>query len=234
VPPPDVPVMAPVSPPAPIPPYPGTGAYANNSPYILAYQKVLAFLAAATKHPHWSPGGLDGKFGPLTSAAVKAFQADNGLSPQDGEMGAATASLANALLTGQAPTPAPAPVVVPPPVVPPVVPAVLVQPAPNVPPTPAPMPVPPQVSPYPGTGAYKSNSAYITRYQAALTYLAQALGHPTWDPGGIDGKYGPKTAAAVSAFEATNAMGTPDGSAGPAVAAKLDALLSAARGGMSA
>lgn len=234
VPPADVPVVAPVSPPPPIPPYPGPGAYKTNSPYILAYQKVLAYLAARDKHPAWSPGGLDGKYGALTAAAVKAFQASNGIAPQDGAMGSGTEAVANALLTGQAAPPMPAAVVVPPPMTPPVVPAVLVQPAAGAPPSPMPMAIPAQVSPYPGTGAYKSNAAYIRRYQAALTYLAQALGHPPWDPGGIDGKYGPKTASAVSAFETANGLGAPDGAAGPAVAARLDALLAGARAGQSA
>lgn len=229
VPPADVPVVAPIAPPPPIPPYPGPGAYKTNAGYILAYQKVLAYLAARDKHPAWSPGGLDGRYGALTSAGVKAFQGSNGISPQDGAMGAATASVANAILTGQAPAPQPAPVAVPAPVAAPATPMVLVQTAPSAPPQPQPMAVPGQVSPYPGTGAYKSNAAYIGRYQAALTYLAQSLGHPSWDPGGIDQKYGSKTSAAVSAFERDNAMGTPDGAAGPAVAARLDALLNAAR-----
>jgi hypothetical protein len=79
---------------------------------------------------------------------------------------------------------------------------------------------PPRVQPYPGPGAYKSNAAYIKRYQAALTYLAQR--DPAYDPGGVDGKFGPNTAAAVKRFQFDHNLAPIDGFAGAATAAALD------------
>lgn len=89
---------------------------------------------------------------------------------------------------------------------------------------------PPLVSPYPGSGAYASNADYITRYQEALTWLAQQTGNPALNPGGIDGKYGPNTAAAVKAFQAAHGLSPVDGQAGAATASALDAAVSASGG----
>jgi len=197
-------------PPGPVSPYPGTGAFSSNAAYIQRYQRALTWLASSKGHPSWDPGGVDGKYGPKTQAAVKAFQAGSGLA-QDGEAGAQTAAALDAAM-GLAPLPAPLPApVVPPPVAPPQVP---------------PSGPPPLVSPYPGTGAWQKNSAYIARYQNALTYLAQSLGQPSWNPGGVDGKYGPQTQAAVKAFQAAQSLPV-DGQAGPTTAAALDHLLGA-------
>jgi len=91
-------------------------------------------------------------------------------------------------------------------------------PTPSVsPPSGPPLPV----QPYPGTGAWQTNSAYIARYQAALMFLGYSVG-----PTGADGKYGPNTAAAVKAFQADHGL-TQDSEAGAATAAALDAATSA-------
>jgi peptidoglycan hydrolase-like protein with peptidoglycan-binding domain len=77
--------------------------------------------------------------------------------------------------------------------------------------------VPSLVEPYPGPGAYATNASYITRVQTALAFL----GFP---PGPIDGKDGPLTRGAVTAFQAARGL-TQDGMAGPATAAELDNAL---------
>jgi len=53
----------------------------------------------------------------------------------------------------------------------------------------------------------------IAGYQAALTFLASKLGHPEFDPNGIDGIVGPNTKAAVSAFQNYAQLGV-DGDVG--------------------
>src|SRR5262249_31751891 len=92
-------------------------------------------------------------------------------------------------------------------------------------PSPAPVGPPLPVEPYPGPGAWKTDVAYIARYQNALTWLAQSLGHPDWDPGGVDGKYGVHTANAVKAFQYAQGLRPVDWQAGPDTAAALDAAL---------
>jgi peptidoglycan hydrolase-like protein with peptidoglycan-binding domain len=80
-----------MGPPLPVQPYPGTGAWQTNSAYIARYQTALMFLGYNV-----GPTGADGKYGPNTAAAVKAFQTHAGLSPVDGEAGAATAAALDA------------------------------------------------------------------------------------------------------------------------------------------
>jgi len=86
---------------------------------------------------------------------------------------------------------------------------------------PSPGGMPAAVAPYPGPGAWQTNSAYIARYQAALTWLAAITQTPALDPKGTDGKYGPNTAAAVKAFQAASGL-TADGEAGAQTAAAID------------
>ena len=210
---PPVPVVpappVPTSPPGPVSPYPGTGAWNGNSSYVKRYQMALTWLSNKSGTPAWNPQGVDGKYGPLTQAAVKAFQGAHGLA-QDGECGAQTAAALDAAM-GLAPAPAPLPApVIPPPVV-----------QPSAPPSGP----PPLVSPYPGTGAWQKNSAYIARYQNALSFLSATFGQPAWNPQGVDGKYGPSTQRAVKAFQASQSLPV-DGQAGPTTAAALDHLLS--------
>lgn len=83
---------------------------------------------------------------------------------------------------------------------------------------------PAHVSPYPGPGAWKSNAAYVKLYQAALG----ALGYVGKDgkPLAVDGKPGPNTLFAVSAFQGAHGL-TVDGQAGATTAAALDAALDA-------
>ena len=91
---PGAPSVQPASgPPAPVQPYPGPGAWQSSSAYIARYQSALAYLSSV--NPAYNPGAVDGKYGPNTAAAVKAFQADHGLT-QDGEAGAATAAALDA------------------------------------------------------------------------------------------------------------------------------------------
>jgi peptidoglycan hydrolase-like protein with peptidoglycan-binding domain len=47
-----------------------------------------------------------------------------------------------------------------------------------------------------------NHGQWVTLCQSILTRLAQTLGgNPAWDPQGIDGDFGPKTDAAVKAFQ---------------------------------
>jgi peptidoglycan hydrolase-like protein with peptidoglycan-binding domain len=200
-------------PPGPVSPYPGTGAWQTNGPYVHRYQAALAWLAGQG-NPSWNPGAIDGKYGPNTQRAVKAFQASHGLA-QDGEAGSQTAAALDAAMGLGAPAAPPAAPAMPAPVAQPVQP-------PSGPPG--------LVGPYPGTGAWKGNKPYIGRYQNALTWLSLTGGHPAWNPQGVDGTYGPHTAAAVKAFQGDTNLPV-DGEAGPTTAAALDHLL---QGGGSA
>ena len=84
--------------PSNVSPYPGPGAWQSNGAYVARYQAALTYLAAVHGAHAWDPQGVDGKYGPNTSSAVKAFQTDHGLSPVDGEAGAATAAAIDAAL----------------------------------------------------------------------------------------------------------------------------------------
>lgn len=201
----------PMAKPGPIGPEPAQGAWQSNAPYIARYQSSLTWLARTLPMPAFDPQGVDGKYGPNTKNAVMAYQRAHGLTV-DGECGNATSASIDATLgygSGQ-PQPPPAPAPGPIPV-----------------PTPAQPSGPPAlVSPYPGTGAWQNNSAYIGKYQNALTWLATKYNTPAWDPKGVDGKYGPNTKAAVMAFQTAHGL-TADGEAGAATAAAIDAALQA-------
>ena len=97
-------------------------------------------------------------------------------------------------------------------------------PAPPAPPPGYTGPLPPFNLTYPGVGAWDTDSAYIGQYQGALTYLSAKLQRPTWDPKGVDGKYGPFTEAAVKAFQGDNGL-TADGQAGTNTDQALDVAL---------
>lgn len=86
---------------------------------------------------------------------------------------------------------------------------------------------PPPVGPYPGPGAWKSNKAYVERYQEVLSWLASHKSKPAWDPHGVDGNAGTDTMHAVEAFQRDNGISPADGEAGSVTATKLDALLAA-------
>jgi peptidoglycan hydrolase-like protein with peptidoglycan-binding domain len=201
-------VPTPTQKPGPIGPEPAPGAWQTNSAYIKRYQAALSYLAHAIPMPSLDPLGVDGKFGPNTKNAVMNYQRAHGLTV-DGEVGNATAASIDQTMgyavpghavpaPGQAPTPAPA--------------------------TPPAGP-PGLVSPYPGPGAYATNSQYIARVQNALTWLSGTKGVGAWNPQGVDGKDGPHTRAAVKAFQSAHGL-TADGMAGAATAAALDAALS--------
>jgi peptidoglycan hydrolase-like protein with peptidoglycan-binding domain len=79
-----MPAASPAAAPASLLPYPGPGAYHTNAAYIRKLQTALTTLG-------FSPGPVDGKDGPNTQKAVKAFQTSHGLKP-DGLAGPATAT----------------------------------------------------------------------------------------------------------------------------------------------
>jgi len=82
-------------------PYPGPGAWQTNHQYIVRLQRALAWLAHATGNAAFDPQKLDGMSGPLTQAAVKAFQTAHGLTA-DGEAGHDTAAAIDAAVTALA------------------------------------------------------------------------------------------------------------------------------------
>ncbi|HZV03397.1 MAG TPA: peptidoglycan-binding protein [Planctomycetota bacterium] len=116
----------------------------------------------------FSPGGIDGDFGPHTLAAVRAFQGANGLAV-DGVVGPRTwAAL-------RAPT---------------------------------------------GGGGSSEPTIQEGSTGPAVSLCQQLLTNKGYDPGGIDGDFGPNTRAAVIAFQAANGLAT-DGVVGPMTWAAL-------------
>jgi hypothetical protein len=77
---------------------------------------------------------------------------------------------------------------------------------------------PPVVGPYPGPGAWRTDRAYIRRYQTALTWLG-------FDTKGLDGVYTPRTAYAVKLFQVEAGISPVDGRCGPTTGAKIDATM---------
>ncbi len=123
----------------------------------------------------YRPGPVDGELGPKTKAAVTRLQQAKGL-PADGIVGPETRGVLEAALA-TAPTPAGPPQ------------ATAGNPGGGQAPAPAQRPriKPPQVSP----GASGP----------AVVLLQKELKERGFDPGGVDGDFGPATAAAVRAFQ---------------------------------
>jgi len=82
-------------------PEPALGAWKMDTGYIRRYQAALAFLSYTRNQPSWKPSTSAAFDGP-TMAAVKAFQAANGLTP-DGEVGSQTSSVIDTMLGYQVP-----------------------------------------------------------------------------------------------------------------------------------
>jgi peptidoglycan hydrolase-like protein with peptidoglycan-binding domain len=79
----------------PIASYPGPGAWRTNLAYIAHYQSILHLLGYVGADSH--PLAVDGKCGPNTDYAVRAFQGAHKL-PVDGQVGPATIPALNAEL----------------------------------------------------------------------------------------------------------------------------------------
>jgi len=160
------------------------------APYVPVYSppaggmstaQIQTALNAAGAAPPLTP---DGKYGPLTRAAVIAFQHEHGLT-QDGMAGPLTQVQLRPFLSG-ATSPAPAT-------------------------SSAPLAVPAVFAPTQSADAPPLSSAQV---QSALN-IAGAM-----PPLTVDGKIGPKSVAAIKAFQTTNGLAA-DGIAGPLTMAKL-------------
>jgi peptidoglycan hydrolase-like protein with peptidoglycan-binding domain len=155
----------------------------------MSVQQIQTALNGAGAHPPLTP---DGKYGPLTRAAVVGFQADHGLT-QDGMAGPLTQQALRPFLNAST-APAQAPV--------------FASSAPAaVPATYTPGPIAPTQS----TDAPPMSSAQV---QSALN-AAGAM-----PPLVVDGKVGPKSVAAIKAFQTTHGLSA-DGIVGPLTTAKL-------------
>lgn len=89
---------APTGKPGPVGPEPELGGWQTDVAYVKRYQTALSYLSFTMNVPAYNTQGVDGSAGPNTQAAVKAFQADQGLVPVDGEVGSATASAIDTVL----------------------------------------------------------------------------------------------------------------------------------------
>jgi lysozyme family protein/peptidoglycan hydrolase-like protein with peptidoglycan-binding domain len=87
--------VTPVKPPADL--------YARNAPNMES--AIIVKIQEALASKGFSPGGIDGEFGPETEAAVVAFQLSEGL-VADGQVGRDTADALGISLTGAKPKPA--------------------------------------------------------------------------------------------------------------------------------
>ena len=162
--------------------------YGDRGDQVLIMQRALNSLGFTTN-------GTDGKFGPGTLAAVKAFQTRYILDV-DGKAGPKTLAKLYSL-TGGNPTPAPATA------------------------TPAPTAIP-TVSPSGITGRTDIKLVYGNRGDQVLI-MQRALNSLGFTTNGTDGKFGPGTLAAVRAFQTRYGLDV-DGRAGPKTLAKLYSL----------
>lgn len=162
--------------------------------------------------PAWHPGDK----GPKTFMATEAWRVKVPASapapaPSPASAPAASAPTIAPTPAASAPAPAPAPASAP-----------QQAPAPGQAQAPA-VSRPPgttaHVLPYPGPGAWQSNTDYVRRYQSALVDLG------FMSAGDVDGKYGPKTKAAVLAYQKGQTGLTQDGEAGADTAAALESSL---------
>jgi peptidoglycan hydrolase-like protein with peptidoglycan-binding domain len=161
-----------------------------TGPYVVQLQTRLKIMA-------------DGVFGSATAAALTAFQTAHGL-PATGSTDDATwGALRTPVVTPQAETP---PVVTPVPVAPKPTTSPSPKPTPTPKPTVSPKPVPVVVLPNAPLNKALAPYAGTTLAQgakgAAVVALQKAL-HLT-----ADGAFGPKTAAAVSAYNRSHGLGT--------------------------
>ncbi len=132
---------------------------------------------------------VDGRFGPATAAAVRKFQADVGLPANgivDAQTWAAIERVCGEEVVHEEMNETP----------------VDMEPVDN-----APLEAAPLAAGDPPTLRQGDTGAYVAQLQSTLN----ALGYST---GGVDGKFGPATAAAVRAFQSAYGL-TPDGIVGP-------------------
>lgn len=159
--------------------------------------------------------GIDGKFGPATTAATKTWQSRRGLTA-DGKVGPATRAKIGTTYTPPKPAPQPAPPqVIPVPSSPPIV--VVKPPAPPPPPVVVVAPSLPPVSipVAPRTLTEGMSGADVSAWQAVLLLDGLSLG-----ASGVDGKFGPATTEATRTWQARRGL-VADGKVGPATLAKM-------------
>ena len=180
-----------------------TGPLPAAAPWVLSLQRKLAALGLFS-------GPQTGVYGPVTTAAVKAFQIKAGLTP-DGRWGSASqAALDKALTTGAAASTT----------------AAATTKAPAT--TSAPATTTPAAAPA-AAAAPATSSTFLPAPAAWVKSLQQKLARLGYFSGPANGVLGPVTQAAIKTFQA-NASLTPDGKWGPASQVALDKALAAKTG----
>ena len=75
--------------------------------------------------------------------------------------------------------------------------------------------------------AWQTNSAFITAYQGALTYLAWKYAQTAWAPAAVTGSFDTSTQNAVMAFQTANGLSPVDGKVGQETATAIATALTA-------
>lgn len=146
----------------------------STDPYVGVIQQFLINIGLLAPTDSDGISNVDSDFGPLTAAAVVAFEQKYGLSVDAGEWGPECQSKADQITKPPAPTPVPVPVPPTPPPTP--IPAPTPTPVPvPVPPVPTPTPIP-IPTPVPVPAPSPSNGTFFDLLAIILRWIEKLLG----------------------------------------------------------